>query len=54
MRDSLLSQSNNRLTAGSFFRSNRVALDSEVMEYLDEKEAESVRKNKNNLIKGNK
>ena len=54
LRDSLLSQSNKRLTAGSLFRSNRVALDSEVLEYLEEKEAESVRKNKNNLIKANK
>ena len=46
LRDSLKSQSNKRLTAGSLFRSNRVALDSGVLEYLEEKEAESVRKKK--------
>ena len=35
---------NKRFTAGSLFKANRVAIDSEVLEYMEEKEMEAVRK----------
>ena len=44
LRESLASQDNKRFTAGSLFKANRVAIDSEVLEYMEEKELEAVRK----------
>jgi hypothetical protein len=44
LRESLKSQDNKRFTAGSLFKANRVAIDSEVLEYMEEKELEAVRK----------
>jgi hypothetical protein len=44
LRESLAQQDNKRFTAGSLFKSNRVAIDSEVLEYMEEKELELVRK----------
>ena len=44
LKESLLSQENKRFTAGSLFKANRVAIDSEVLEYMEEKELEAVRK----------
>jgi hypothetical protein len=37
-------QDNKPFTAGSLFKSNRVTIDSEVLEYMEEKELELVRK----------
>ncbi len=44
LRESLAQQENKRFTAGSLFKSNRVAIDDEVLEYMEEKEQEAVRK----------
>jgi hypothetical protein len=45
LRESLLAQQDNKqFTTGSLFKSNRVAIDSEVLEYMEEKELELVRK----------
>jgi hypothetical protein len=44
LRESLKSQDNKRFTAGSLFKANRVAIDDEVLEYMEEKEVEAVRK----------
>jgi hypothetical protein len=44
LRDSLASQDNKWFTEGSLFKANRVAIDSEVLEYMEEKELEAVRK----------
>jgi hypothetical protein len=44
LKESLLQQENKRFTAGSLFKANRVAIDSELLEYMEEKELESVRK----------
>ncbi len=44
LSESLAQQENKRFTAGSLFKSNRVAIDDEVLEYMEEKEQEAVRK----------
>jgi hypothetical protein len=44
LRESLAAQDNKRFTAGSLFKANRVAIDSELLEYMEEKELEVVRK----------
>jgi hypothetical protein len=43
LKESLSQQENKRFTAGSLFKANRVAIDSELLEYMEEKEAEVVR-----------
>ena len=44
LKESLSQQENKRFTAGLLFKANRVAIDSEVLEYMEEKEEEAVRK----------
>jgi hypothetical protein len=44
LRESLASQENKWFTAGSLFKANRLAIGSEVLEYMEEKELEAVRK----------
>jgi hypothetical protein len=44
LKQSLSQQENKRFTAGSLFKANRVAIDSELLEYMEEKEEEAVRK----------
>ena len=44
LKESLSQQDNKRFTAGSLFKANRVAIDSEVLQYMEEKELEAVRK----------
>jgi hypothetical protein len=43
LKESLSQQDNKHFTAGSLFKANRVAIDSEVLEYMEEKEEEAVR-----------
>jgi hypothetical protein len=43
LRASLAEQENKRFSAGSLFKANRVAIDSEVLEFMEEKEKETVR-----------
>jgi hypothetical protein len=43
LKESLSKQENKRFTAGSLFKANRVAIDSELLEYMEEKEVEAVR-----------
>jgi hypothetical protein len=43
LKESLSQQENKRFTAGSLFKANRVAIDSKLLEYMEENEAEVVR-----------
>jgi hypothetical protein len=43
LKESLSQQENKRFTAGSLFKANRVTIDSELLEYMEEKEVETVR-----------
>lgn len=43
LKESLSEQTNKRFSAGSLFKANRVAIDSELLLYMEEKEQESVR-----------
>jgi len=43
LKESLSEQENKRFSAGSLFKSNRVAIDWEVLEYMEEKEKELLR-----------
>ena len=43
LKESLSQQENKRFSAGSLFKANRVAIDAEVLEYMEEKEKEVVR-----------
>ena len=43
MKESLSAQDNKRFSAGSLFQANRVAIDSKLREYMEEKEKEAVR-----------
>ena len=43
LKESLSKQENKRFSAGSLFKANRVAIDSEVLQYMEEKEYETVR-----------
>jgi hypothetical protein len=44
LRESLAQQQNKRFMAGSLFKANRVVIDDELLEYMEEKELEAVRK----------
>jgi len=43
LKESLAEQDNKRFSAGSLFKANRVAIDSEVLSYMEDKEKEAVR-----------
>jgi UDP-N-acetylenolpyruvoylglucosamine reductase len=51
LKESLSQQENKWFTAGSLFKANRVAIDSELLEYIEEKELETVRKQQASIIK---
>jgi hypothetical protein len=51
LKESLSKQENKRFTAGSLFKANRVAIDSELLEYMEEKEEEAVRVKHATIIK---
>jgi hypothetical protein len=43
LKESLSQQENKRFSAGSLFKANRVAIDSELLDHMEEKEKEAVR-----------